>query len=88
MATLAIAGAGALGSAALGFGWQAGWLVGSVAGSLLFNRAPNTEGPRLNDLTVSSSAYGATVPIGYGTLRMAGNIIWTCTCSVPVRCSC
>lgn len=77
MAVLAVAGAGAWASAALGLGWQAGWLVGSTLGSLLFNKQPNQEGPRLSDLTVTSSAYGAPIPIGYGTLRMAGNIIWS-----------
>ena len=77
MAVLAVAGLGAWGSAALGLGWQAGWLLGSTVGSLLFNKTPNAEGPRLSDLTVTSSAYGAPIPIGYGTLRMAGNIIWS-----------
>lgn len=77
MAVLAVAGLGAWGSAALGLGWQAGWLVGSTLGSLLFNKQPNQEGPRLSDLSVTSSAYGAPIPIGYGTLRMAGNILWS-----------
>lgn len=35
------------------------------------------EGPRLDDLSVSSSAYGETVNIGYGTHRMGGQIIWS-----------
>ncbi|WP_281301831.1 MULTISPECIES: phage tail protein [unclassified Iodidimonas] len=79
MAILVAVGGAALGSA-VGLGWQAGWLVGSVAGSLLFpakGQNVTTEGPRLGDLTVSSSAYGASIPIGYGTLRMAGNMIWS-----------
>ncbi|HVL73100.1 MAG TPA: phage tail protein [Beijerinckiaceae bacterium] len=61
-------------------GWGAGWLVGAAVGALLFpQRGQNTrtEGPRLGDLTVTSAAYGAPIPIGYGTLRMAGNIIWS-----------
>jgi hypothetical protein len=79
MAILVAVGGAALGSA-VGLGWQAGWLVGSVVGSLLFpakGQNVTTEGPRLGDLTVSSSAYGASIPIGYGTLRMAGNMIWS-----------
>lgn len=79
MAILVAVGGAALGSA-VGLGWQAGWIVGSVAGSLLFpakGQNVTTEGPRLGDLTVSSSAYGASIPIGYGTLRMAGNMIWS-----------
>lgn len=79
MAILVAVGGAALGSA-VGVGWQAGWLVGSVVGSLLFpakGQNVTTEGPRLGDLTVSSSAYGASIAIGYGTLRMAGNMIWS-----------
>ncbi|MEW5704929.1 MAG: phage tail protein [Pseudomonadota bacterium] len=79
MAILVAVGGAALGSA-IGVGWQAGWLVGAVAGQLLFPRkGPDirTEGPRLGDLTVTSSAYGASIAIGYGTLRMAGNMIWS-----------
>ncbi|MAB69013.1 MAG: hypothetical protein CMH89_05180, partial [Oceanicaulis sp.] len=79
MAILVAVGGAALGSA-VGLGWQAGWLVGSVVGSLLFpakGQNVTTEGPRLGDLTVSSSAYGAAIAIGYGTLRMAGNMIWS-----------
>lgn len=79
MAILVAAGGAALGSA-IGVGAPAGWLAGTVAGNLLFPRkGPDivTEGPRLGDLTVTSSAYGAAVAIGYGTLRMAGNMIWS-----------
>jgi len=77
MAVLAIAGAGALGSTALGLGWQAGWLIGSTVGSLLFGPdQPDIEGPRLRDLSVTSSAWGAPIPLIYGTMRASGNVIW------------
>lgn len=79
MAILVAVGGAALGSA-IGIGASAGWLVGSVVGNLLFPRkGPDivTEGPRLGDLTVTSSAYGAPIGIGYGTLRMSGNMIWS-----------
>lgn len=36
-----------------------------------------SEGPRLDDLTVSSSAYGKNRNLGYGTARLNGNIIWS-----------
>lgn len=56
---------------------QAGWLIGSVIGGVLFPQdGPNVSGPRLGDLSVTSSAYGAAIPFGYGTLRIAGNVIW------------
>ena len=61
------------------FGQEAlGWVIGSVLGNLLFPPKGTTqEGPRLGDLTVSSSAYGAPIAIGFGTARAAGNIIWS-----------
>jgi hypothetical protein len=34
-------------------------------------------GPRLSNLAVQSSAYGEMIPIIYGTVRVAGNIIWS-----------
>lgn len=79
MAQLAFAAVGAVGAGTI-FGQGAagyGWLAGSLLGSWLF--APNTtvEGPRLNDLSVQISTYGAPLPIGYGTIRVAGNVIWT-----------
>ena len=38
-------------------------------------------GPRLNDLRVQTSTYGAPIPIVYGSARLAGNIIW----ALPIR---
>jgi hypothetical protein len=34
------------------------------------------QGPRLKDLTVSASTYGAAIPQIFGTARSAGNLIW------------
>ena len=78
MAILVAAGGAALGST-IGLG-GAGWLIGSIVGNLLFPQSgPETvsEGPRLGDLSVTGSAYGAPIPIAYGTLRMAGQMIWS-----------
>lgn len=36
-----------------------------------------SEGPRLQDLKVMASTYGAVIPEPYGTVRTAGNLIWT-----------
>ena len=58
MAILVAVGGAALGSA-IGIGPSAGWLIGSVVGNLLFPQKGQdvvTEGPRLGDLTVTSSA--------------------------------
>lgn len=84
MAVLAVAAAGALLGNAIGIGASFGWLIGSVVGTLLFpTKGPNVtqEGPRLGDLSVMSSAYGASIPIGFGTVRLSGNIIW----ATPIR---
>ena len=35
-----------------------------------------TEGPRLSTLSVTDSAYGRDIPIAFGTVRLAGNVIW------------
>ncbi len=34
-------------------------------------------GPRLEDLTIQTSTYGVSLPIVYGTVRIAGNVIWS-----------
>ena len=78
MATLAFGLAGAAGGSFIGISPQTGFLIGSTIGRMLF--PPDdivTEGPRLGDLSVSSSVYGKAIPIGYGSFRMAGNMIWS-----------
>jgi len=60
-----------------------GWTIGSTAARLLFpaQQQPEptfrTEGPRLSDLTVSSSAYGDSIAVVYGTCRVGSEIIWS-----------
>lgn len=82
MAVLAIAAGGALLGNAIGIGANVGWIIGAVVGQLLFPTKDETqtqfnEGPRLGDLSVTSSAYGSPRAIGYGTVRMGGNVIWS-----------
>lgn len=78
MAQLAISAVGAGIGALVGgpVGAQVGWMVGSVVGSLLFQE-DGPAGPKLEDLKVQASTYGAPIPIVYGTTRLAGNIIWS-----------
>lgn len=57
-----------------------GWVVGSTIGGLLFPPEQQTQrfdGPRLSDLKVQISTYGRVLPIAYGTVRIAGNVIWS-----------
>jgi hypothetical protein len=67
---------GALGAASLGV--SVGWALGGLAGNMLFGpRPPAITGPRLGDLAVQTSTYGAAIPLVFGTARVAGNIIWS-----------
>lgn len=59
---------------------QLGWTIGSMIGGII---APDElgiqdqQGPNLKDLTVTTSTFGAPLPIVYGSYRIAGNIIWS-----------
>jgi hypothetical protein len=79
MAQLAFAGGGAIIGSFFGpMGASIGWALGGLAGGLLFPpKGQNTQGPRLGDLAVQSSTYGAGIPVVYGTMRLAGNLIWS-----------
>jgi hypothetical protein len=81
---------GAIGAAAGNFlipggflgmsGASLGWSIGSAIGGML-KEGPTVEGPRLQDKTISVSAYGNLRPLVYGTYRVGGEIIW----SAPIR---
>ena len=85
MAQLALTAGGAVAGGIAGsfipgvgtlLGAQIGALAGSVIGGLLF--APGTPGlssPRVGDLKVMVSSYGQPIPICYGTIRIAAQII-------------
>ena len=64
--------AGGTGDAALQ-GLQYGTFVGA-----LFDQAktPVVNGPRVSDLTLQTSTYGAPIPRAYGTVALCGNIFW------------
>lgn len=88
MASLVLGAVGAAVGAGIGgtfLGMSAvslGWSIGSTLGSMLFDnktKGSNTtqEGSRLGDLKVQSSTYGNPLPIFYGSMRAAGNVIWS-----------
>lgn len=94
IAGMAIAGAaisvatGGLGAFAIG-AWAtdiiAGASVGASVGSVLSNiifPPKNLSAPPMNDLQAMSSAYGAPIPWGYGSYRIAGQITWAQTIQV------
>jgi hypothetical protein len=83
MATLVLQTAGqALGGALAGpigaaIGQAAGGIAGSIVDQALFGPPPRQiEGPRLNDLHVTGSTEGAPVPVAWGRMRLAGQLIW------------
>jgi hypothetical protein len=55
------------------YGAQLGMMAG---GYLDPPKGPVLKGPRLSDLTVQTSTYGAPLPRIYGTVGTFGNIIW------------
>lgn len=61
------------------FGYASiGWSIGSAIGGQLFGpEGQDIEGPRLNDKNVSTSAYGNTRPLIFGSYRTGGEVIWS-----------
>lgn len=58
------------------WGAAIGAAIGGVIDNQLFG-PDDQEGPRLDDLSVMTSTYGAPIPIMYGpTNRVTGNVIW------------
>ena len=73
MATLVF---GALGTA---LGGPVGGALGSLLGRELDRRiigSPARQGPRLKELTVSTSSYGQPIARHFGAMRVAGTVIW------------
>jgi hypothetical protein len=72
MATLVLTAVGtALGGP---LGGAIGSLIGQSFDQQLFGSA--RRGPRLGDLAVQTSTYGTQIPRIYGTMRVAGSVIW------------
>ena len=84
-----------IGQAAGGIvGGIAGYLIGGPSGAIYGARrsaswpglldppkGPTVSGPRLADLTIQTSTYGASIPRAYGTVPVVGNIF----CSKATR---
>ena len=49
---------------------------GAIGGAIDPPKGPKIEGPRLNDLSVQTSTYGAQIPVIHGTVATFGNIFW------------
>lgn len=61
-------------------GGPVGGAIGAIAGQAidgeLFKGKPR-EGPRLTELSVQTSSYGSQIPKLFGTMRVAGSVIWS-----------
>jgi len=74
MATLVLTAVGSI------LGGPIGGAIGSAVGQFvdqtLFEPKPRL-GPRLGDLSVQTSSYGSPIPKIFGTMRVAGTVIWS-----------
>jgi len=74
MATLVLSTVGTI------LGGPVGGAIGSLLGQSidqqLFGPGPR-QGPRLGDLAVQTSTYGTPIPRLFGSMRVAGSIIWS-----------
>ena len=60
-------------------GGPIGAALGAVLGQAVDGRLfpqPGRRGPRLTDLAVQTSSYGTQVPRVFGSMRVAGSVIW------------
>ncbi len=65
-----------IGSAFGPVGARIGGIIGALIGNALFGEDTVTEGPRLSDLTTSSSAFGTPITWVFGTQRVGTQMIW------------
>ena len=73
MATLILSTVGSM------LGGPVGGAIGSLVGQSIDQQifAPASRGPRLGDLAVQTPSYGTQIPRIYGTMRVAGSVIWS-----------
>jgi len=76
MAQLLLAVGGAAVGSQFGVG-PVGWVAGAMLGGWLFSPHQTMYGPRVTDNKVQTADYGTPLPIGYGTHRWAGSVIWS-----------
>ncbi len=84
MASIVLSSVGSLAGAATGlpFADKLGGIVGAGIGNRISGTSKHRfEGARLETLAVQTSTYGRMIPIVFGTVRIAGNVIW----SRPIR---
>lgn len=58
-------------------GAAVGATIGQIVDRTLLFKPKGREGPRLTELAVQTSSYGAPIPMIFGTMRIAGSVIWS-----------
>ena len=58
-------------------GRAAGSVIGNVLDREVLFKPKGREGPRLTELAVQTSSYGAQIPRLFGSMRVAGSVIWS-----------
>lgn len=73
MATLVLTAAGSV------LGGPVGGALGAMLGNAIDHRllGRTRTGPRLTELQVQTSSYGTPIPAVFGTMRVAGTVIWS-----------
>lgn len=74
MATLVLTTVGSIIGGPIGA--TVGSFIGQQVDSKIFGSGNTREGPRLKDLAVTTSSYGQPIPRHFGTMRVAGSVIW------------
>lgn len=78
MAGLVLGTVGAIAGGIVGgpMGAKIGWMAGSAIGGMV-DRKKQPDAPQIPDLKVMSSAYGRAMSTIWGTVRKAGDLIWS-----------
>jgi len=71
MATLVLSAVGSIGGP---IGIAVGSIIGKEIDNALFGSS--RQGPRLKELTATTSSYGQPIQRNFGRMRVAGTIIW------------
>lgn len=84
MASIVLATVGRVAGSYIGgpIGGQIGASIGAALGhGVSGGNSHHYEGARLEDLAAQTSTYGRMIPMVFGTVRIAGNVIW----SLPIK---
>lgn len=67
---------GVFGTIGAVLGQYGGAMLGAAIDRQIFGAGSTREGPRLTDLHIQASTEGASIPAVFGSVRIAGQVIW------------